>query len=235
MVRQRHRVLGLLVGVCSALLVGAPAAAHFEQQVGPYAVEIGWQHEPTYVGQVNAVVVIIHDANGEPVTDLAEDDLTVVISTADQQSGALAFEPAFDAEEGEGALGQYVAGIVPTAPGDYTFQISGSIREQAVDITVTSGDATFDAVKGTSEIEFPVTLPTVPELVTRLDRIDARIEGLPQGGPSQADVKAAVAAAGEARQAAQRALLVGAGVGLAGVLVGLLGIVLALRARPRPA
>jgi hypothetical protein len=229
MPRFRHRLAALAIGVAAALMVAAPTLAHVVEHAGPYTLEIGWQHEPTYVGESNGVQVIVHDARDDPVTDLASDDLKVVVSTGGQQTGELTFEPGFDLEEMEGPLGEYDAAIVPTAPGDYTFHLTGSIHGQALDITVTSGAETFDTVKGTSDLEFPTKLPAVSEMVTRLDRIDARIAALPQGGPTQADLNEALAAANDAQAAAQRALIVGTAVGLAGLIVGTLGVGLALR------
>ena len=238
MFHDRPRYLrpgAILMGALLALLLNATVLAHVVEHAGPYTLEIGWAHEPTYVGDANAVQVIVHDAKDDPVTDLAEEDLKVVVSTGGQQMGELTFEPGFDLEEMEGPLGEYDAAIVPTAPGDYTFHLTGSIHGQAIDLTVTSGDKTFDVAKGTTDIEFPTKLPSVTEITTRLDRIDARVQPLPQSGPTQADVDAATAAAKDARDAALQALLVGTGVGLAGVLVGALGVFLALRARPRTA
>ena len=223
------------MGACLALLINATTLAHVVEHAGPYTLEIGWQHEPTYVGESNGVQVIVHDANDDPVTDLAEEDLKVVVSTGGQQTGELTFQPGFDLAEMEGPLGEYDAAIVPTAPGDYAFHLTGSIHGRAIDFTVTSGDETFDVVKGTSDIEFPAKLPSVTEIATRLDRIDARVQALPQSGPTQADVDAATAAAKDARDAAQQALLVGPGVGLVGVLIGALGVYLALQARRRAA
>jgi hypothetical protein len=222
----------MTVGTVTAL-VPAPASAHVVEHAGNYTLEIGWQHEPTFVGEVNGVQLIVHDAADKPVTDLAEDDVKVVVSTAGQQSGELTFEPGFDPEEMEGPLGEYDAAILPTAPGDYTFHITGVIHGTKLDITVTSGDETFDAVKGTADIEFPTKLPTLPEIVTRLDRIDARLAAA-QSGPTQAGVDAAQASAADARAAADRALLVGGGLGAAGLVVGLLGVAIALRASRRP-
>jgi hypothetical protein len=215
------------------MLVPAPASAHVVEHAGTYTLEIGWQHEPTFVGEANGVQLIVHDGADKPVTDLEEDDVKVVVSTAGQQSGELTFEPGFDPEEMEGPLGEYDAAILPTAPGDYTFHITGSIHGTKLDITVTSGNETFDAVKGTADIEFPTKLPTLPEIVTRLDRVDTRLAAA-QSGPTQAAVDAAQASAADARAAADRALLVGGGLGAAGLVVGLLGVAIALRASRRP-
>ena len=200
-----------------ALVVAGVASAHTVKQVGPYTLEIGWQQEPTYVGESNGVQVIVTDASNQPVTDLAADDIKLVVSTGGQQSGELTFEPAFDLAEGDGPMGQYNAAIMPTEPGDYTFHITGAIHGQAVDVTVTSGPETFDTVVGTSDLQFPTKLPSVTEIVTRLDRIDTRLTDV---GSEQAAVGAAQASANDAQRAADRALYIGGGIGLLGVLIG---------------
>jgi hypothetical protein len=210
-------VLVTFIAVSLALLATGLAEAHTVKQIGPVKLEIGWQHEPTYVGEANGVQVIVADASDQPITDLTTDDINVVVSTGGQQSGELTFDPAFDLAEGDGPLGQYNAPIMPTEPGDYTFHITGSIHGQIVDVTVTSGPDTFDTVRGTTDIQFPTKLPTVTEIVTRLDRIDAR---LANSGPTQAAVDAAQKSATDAQHAADRALLIGGGIGLAGLLVG---------------
>jgi hypothetical protein len=214
------RARGAISAACAvllSLLVASVATAHVVKQAGPYMLEIGWQHEPTYIGEANGVQVIIHDADDQPITDLATDDLKVVVSTGDQQTGELTFEPGFDLAEGDGNPGEYNSPIMPTAPGDYTFHLTGAIHGEAVDITVTSSDETFDTVRGTSDIQFPAKLPAVPDLVTRLDRVDARLTS-----------------AEGAQAAADRALLVGGGLGLLGVLVGAAALLVARRAARGP-
>jgi hypothetical protein len=209
--------ISLLLAVSLGLLLASVAVAHVVKQAGPYSLEIGWQHEPTYVGEANGVQVIVHDADDQPITDLATDDLRVVVSAADQQSGELTFEPGFDLAEGDGNPGEYNAPIMPTAPGDYTFHLTGAIQGEPVDITVTSSDETFDTVRGTAEIQFPVKVPTLNEVATRLDRLDTRL-----------------ASADDAHAAANRALLVGAGLGLLGVIIGAAALLVARRATRNP-
>jgi len=246
---HRHSTRAVLAAAAACLATAAlavgPVAAHTGHEIGEYIVEIGWVHEPAYVAQPNAVqVTIVHHADESPVTDLAADDLVVVVSTAGVDGPSLALIPAFDAEEGIGPLGEYDAAIVPTAPGDYTFHLTGSIHGTAVDLTVTSSDETFDPVVASNDLEFPAALPNLAEIGTRLDRIDARIAALQSAGPGSGDQGAAQQAADAARQAgeaaaaastaasaADRAMLVGLVVGGAGVLFGLAGIALALRAR----
>ena len=222
----RH-TLGVIPALVAALLLAGIAQAHGVEHAGPYTLEIGWQREPTYVGESNGVQMIVHDAADKPVTDLKEDDVKVVVSTGGQQTAQLTFAPGFDLAEGSGNLGEYNAPIVPTAPGVYTFHLTGAIHGQAVDITVTSSEETFDAVKGAADIQFPTKLPTLTELVTRLDRIDARLSS--GTGPTQADVDAARLSAAEAHQAADRALIVGSAIGLAGLIVGAWAFLVARR------
>ena len=217
--------------VLAALAGAAPTFAHTGHEVGPYVLEIGWLAEPAFVGQPNAVqVTITTHADGKPVLDLAADDLAVVVSTAGVDSPSLTFEPAFDAEEQEGSLGEYDAALVPTAPGDYSFHITGSIHGTAVDLTVASGEETFDAVIASTDLEFPAKMPTLTEVGTRLDRIDARIADLQSAAPgSDGDavaqqVAALEATVGDARAAADAANRNA----LLGSIVGLVGIALAL-------
>jgi hypothetical protein len=217
-------VMAAVLAVQLSLVIGAAASAHVPMKVGPYTVEVGWKVEPAYVGQQNAVLVIVTDARDEPVTDIPADDLLVVVSTAGQQSEPLSFEPAFDPEELEGPLGEYDAPILPTAPGDYDFHITGTIHGQDVDLTVTADD-TEERVSGTADIEFPAKLPAVVEIVTRLDRIDARL--------AQASKTAPAAGVAEAKEAADRALLLGGGVGTLGLVVAVIALAVAARSMRR--
>lgn len=215
--------LALLAGS----LVAAPAtSAHTHVHVGEYELSIGWANEPTYVGVPNGVEVTVSDPDGEPVTDLGAGDITVVVSTADQSTEVLPLEPAF-VVDAFGTPGQYVADLLPTVPGDYTFQFAGSLREETVDVTVTSGEDTFSPVQSSTEVEFPVKVPTLAEVAERLDRDNGRIEEL-QAGAGQAEV--ANANATNALDVANKALMVGALVGGAGLVVAVISLFVAWRA-----
>ena len=209
--------IGLALVASQALI----ASAHVVESAGPYKLEIGWHVEPTYVDQPNAVEVTISDAQDQPVTDLGATDLSAVISSTGQSTAKIPFVPAFDLEENDGVPGQYIAALVPTAPGDYTFELVGTIHGTNVDVTVSSGDKTFDPVKGTSDLEFPVKLPTMDEVSTHLDRLDSRGQN-------------AGTAASDAQSAADRALLIGGGAGLLGLVVGAVALVVAMRSRRAP-
>jgi hypothetical protein len=205
----------MAIGLAS---VTTPVAAHIVKQVGPYTVALGWVREPTYVGQLNAVQVVIKDAKGNPVSDLGADDLKVVVSTAGQQSDPMSLAPTFDEDTGLGIPGDYEAPMIPTAPGDYTFHVTGTIHSTKIDETATSSDTTFDSVVDPSAVQFPNKLPAVGDLATRLERIDARVQS-------------EISAANDAKSSAQGALVVGIAVGGAGVLIGLVGLALAIMPR----
>jgi hypothetical protein len=236
----RHRPMaGIALGsilLLSSLALAPVASAHAAFAAGAYSIEIGWLNEPTYVGQPNAVQFTIHDKDGKPVTDLGASDISVIVSTAGTDSPSLGFDPAFDLADGGGTFGAYDAAIVPTAPGDYTFHITGSIHGTKLDITATSSSDTFNSVVGSTDIEFPVKLPTLDEVSTHLDRIDSRIAALQSAAPGGGGAAtAALAAAQSASDLANEALLLGALLGGAGVVIGSLGLWLALKSRRKDA
>jgi hypothetical protein len=228
-----RRLAPLLVAAGLLAMSAAGAAAHVIEHAGSYTVAFGWQHEPAYVGEQNAVQIVVTDAAGKGVTDLGAEDLTVVASTGGQQSAPLTFDSGFDEDTGFGTPGEYDAQLIPTSPGAYTFHLKGTIHGTSIDVTETSSDTTFNSVTGTTDVEFPVKLPTMAEVVTRLDRVDTRIAALgATSGPTQASVDAANAAAADARASADRALVIGAAVGGLGVIVGLLAIIRTRRPVP---
>ena len=174
-VRSRRVGVALVTAAFAVLLVAGVADAHIVKTFGKYTVALGWVHEPTYVGEQNAVQVVIKDAAGKAVTDLNDGDLKVTVSVGGQTSDPLDLLNTFDPDTGLGVPGDYEAPLIPTAPGDYTFHLTGSIDGTAVDETATSSDATFNSVVDATGIQFPNQLPALTDIITRLDRIDARL------------------------------------------------------------
>lgn len=233
---RRRLFAGLVPAALLASLALAPAAsAHEGIEVGEYLVEVGWRNEPAFVGQPNAVQVTIeHHEDGKPVTDLAADALSVVVSTAGTDSPSLTLTAAFDDVEMTGPLGEYDATLVPTAPGDYTFHITGSIKSTAVDLKLDSGDETFDPVVSSADLQFPAKVPDLGEVATRLDRIDGRIAALQSAAPGAdalAAANAAAAAATSAANTANQALLIGALLGGAGLVLAAIALAMTMRMR----
>src|SRR5438093_8093926 len=133
------------------ILAPLPAQAHVERTVGKYHLAIGWGAEPTYVGIFNSVQIFLRDAGDKPVNDLGDTLKVDVINGT--QTKSFSFEPNFEVGE-FGTEGDYRAWIIPTTVGNYTFHVTGTIKGTRVNITVTSGPQTFDAVKDPTEVEF---------------------------------------------------------------------------------
>jgi hypothetical protein len=153
-----------------ALVIAEPALAHVEIDVGDgqYVMEIGFRDEPAYLGQPNALWLQVEEyATGgtEPVDGLAE-TLTAEVSK-DGQTKSLTLVPA-----GEGV---YEGAFIPTATGDYTFRIGGTIGEAAVDETVTSGPTTFASVEPLTGVEFPVARPDPAQLAATVTAAQSEV------------------------------------------------------------
>jgi hypothetical protein len=154
-----HALVAFGIGLALAVGATVDVLAHVEIDVGDgqYVMEVGFRDEPAYLGQPNALALRVEQyATGgtEPVNDLAA-TLSAEVSK-DGQVMNLSLVPV-----GEG---EYEAAFLPTATGDYTFRISGTIGEATVDESVTSGPTTFNSVEPLSAITFPQPLPDPVEL-----------------------------------------------------------------------
>jgi hypothetical protein len=194
----------------SAYLWGTPAAfAHEQRHVGAYQFTVGWEHEPTYVGEENAVQLFIHDAKGSPIDDIGSPPtLQVQVIFGIQTSPPVDLEASFDPDTGLGTHGEFDAAIIPTEPGNYTFHFYGSLRGQRINERFTSGPATFNTVEDPSGIEFPTNVPTLSDLAGLSGRLTPRV-----------DHAAAVASVGVSRANSAHNLA------LIGVILGALGLV----------
>jgi hypothetical protein len=219
--------------VAGALLVSLTpfVAAHGHTEAAGFNFVIGWSGEPALVGQPNAVQLVAYDADEKPITDIPADAISVVVSTGGQDSSKLGLSPAFDVEEGFGTPGEYSTDIIPTAPGEYAFHFTGTIHGKAIDLSMTSSDTTFAGVVAAGDLEFPAKQPTLTEVGTRLDRIDGRLDALQSAAPARGAIADAQSAASDAKSAANQALLIGALLGGAGIVIAAIALWLVLPAR----
>lgn len=212
---KKRMAAWLVVALATAVgwigLPAGPALAHEARAVGAYRFLVGWGAEPAYVGQQNSVQLVLTTAAGKAVTDLGDSLQVEVIYQS--QTTTLSLEPTFDPDSGFGTPGDYRAWFFPTAPGDYTFHFTGTIGSQTVDERFTSGPQTFDPVGDPTEVEFPVKNPTLTELGAAVSRLNPRID----------------AAAADAKHEASGARTVG----VIGIIVGAVGIALAITALGR--
>ena len=186
-----------IAGIELALVAGTvtSALAHVEIDVGDgqYVMEVGFRDEPAYIGEPNALSLSVEEyATGgtEPVNDLA-----ATLSAEVSRDGQTMTLPLVPVGEGE-----YEAAFVPTATGDYTFRISGTVGEATVDESVTSGPITFNSVEPLSAIEFP------------------------QPRPDPVQLQAAVADANAAATTARTLGIVGIVAGVLGLILGALAL-----------
>ena len=231
---RRLRAIVVVALMTIPLALAPAASAHTHIEVGEYHVSIGWVNEPTFVGQPNGVEFSIEDHDEQPVTDLEAGAVQVVVSTAGRETAQPPMEPGFNVEGGFGTLGQYEAELMPTTPGEYTFHFTGTIHDEPVDVTVTSGEDTFSPVRSSTDIEFPVKVPTLADVATRLDRIDGRIAAVQSDAPAAlVAARAATDAARAATNSANSALLIGSLIGAAGVVLAIAALFVAMRAGRR--
>jgi hypothetical protein len=215
--RKRTRAVAAALAVLLMPLLAAPALAHDEHKVADYTFVVGFGTEPAYAGVTNSVQVVI-SGNGKPVTDAK--GLKVAVSTGDAEPRQMLLQPYFG--DGRGEQGDYRAFFIPTAPGAYTFKVTGSLGGQRIDRSYTSGKDGFDEVTDPAEAQYPVQEPTGSQLTTRLDRESARLNSALAAERQEADHQIA-----DARRLAAIGLIVGA----LGLLAAVGAGVLALRRR----
>ncbi len=187
-----RRVLSISGLACIFLLVLAgPALAHGEYDHGGVAIATGFQTEPAYVGQPNAVELEI-SKGGHPVTDVGQGDLKVDVSFGGQ-STSLTLEPNFEVGEW-GTPGDYIASFIPTQPGKYTFHIGGTIAGTPVKYSMTSAPDTFSEVEDPSSAMFPAQdAPTAADLNAKVDAASARTDSSIASAQDAADSAKTVA------------------------------------------
>ena len=207
-----------LAAAAFTLLSAAPASAHEVRQVGAYQLTVGWETEPAYVGQINSVEMFVHDAKGNSLDDLGPNGLTVAVTTGTQTSPPLTMEGGFDPDTGLGLHGQWLASIIPTAPGDYTFHFTGDINGQKIDEKFTSSPTTFNTVDDPTPVEFPAKPPTLSAIATSISQLSPRVDNATSLGTT------AAASAKSAKNSASTATTVG----VLGLIVGVIALIIGL-------
>jgi hypothetical protein len=197
--RASRRAALALVGALAAtaaLAVAAPAVlAHESREVAGYTLEVGFLDEPVFVGQRSGLDLVVRRGD-QPVAGLEK------TLKAEVGYGGRTIPLEVEAREEAGA---YEGVFIPTAAGQYTFHLSGTIDGHAVDERFQSGPTTFDDVRDAAGGQFPVQLPSTVDL------------------------------AGQARAGADAARLVPVAIalGAGGLLLGLIALGIALASRSR--
>jgi hypothetical protein len=218
--------LAIMAALGLVVLLASPAGAHERRQASGYSYVVGFGDEPAYAGEKNSVQVMVSDGAGKPVRNA--DGLKVMVMAGGKQT-ELKLEPNFG--DTWGTPGDYRAFFIPTAAGQYTFHLEGTIAGKKIKAQrFTSGPSTFSNVEDPAKVAFPVKSPTTAQLAARVDREVPRLSASLQG--ALAAQQQAATAAERARDAAGQARLLA----IAGVLVGAAGLLVAgLAIARRPA
>lgn len=163
-----RRMSAIACAVLAGLMLPAAALAHVTVDVadGRYAVEIGFQHEPAYLGQPNAVFVKVSEYGSGGATPV--DGLAATLNATVEKAGATLDLPLVP--QGEGV---YLAPFFPTAVGDYTFRLDGEIDGEPVAIEESSSPSTFNPVEPLSSVQFPAPLPDASAVAAAADEASA--------------------------------------------------------------
>ncbi len=159
-------------------LFGLIVSAHEGREVGEYELHFGWRVEPAYAGMMNGPEVFIaphgdheegdSDEHEESFDSSIEVNLQAEVSFGDQTT-TVTFRPAW------GETGHYIAELMPMLPGDYSFHLTGTIGDTAVDEFFTSADGQFSSIEPPTDVMFPA-LPIVDN--ARIEALEARIADL---------------------------------------------------------
>jgi hypothetical protein len=216
-VNKRTPAAAAVLAVLLVPLLAVPASAHGEHKVANYTFVVGFGTEPAYAGETNSVQLMISNG-GKPVTDAK--GLKAAVSTGDADPKEMALQPYFG--QGWGEPGDYRAFFIPTAPGAYTFRITGTLGGKKIDKSYTSVKHGFDEVTDPAEVQYPVQEPTGAQVTTRLDRESARLNAALAAEREAADDEVA---------GARRLATIGLAVGALGLLAAVGVGVVALRRR----
>lgn len=225
-VRITGWVLASFAMLALAAVVSAPVAdAHEHREVGPYTFVVGWTGEPALVGQPNQVSIRIEraadagSADQEQVGEMVGvEGLSLEVEVTYLETGDSVVLPLHGAF---GDPGHYIAEMIPTLTGVYSFRVFGDVEGQAVDETFEAGPNTFSVINRVDELQFPVTVPEAREL-------QSATEGLQQ---AVLDAEAVASDADSAASNAQTLSIVALVVGVLGLAAGGAGTVLTLRRR----
>ncbi len=234
--RTAAAVAALLLALATTFAV---ASAHYVFTAGQYRIAIGWQNEPssgsdTYVGVQNAIQVFIDIASadnpkGKPVSTLNQDcshpDFQVTVKVGTTTSSPFCPALVYDGDTGNGRLDEYDYPVIPTVVGVYTFHIFGSINGTAIDETIASGPTTFDSIADSSAVEFPVAVPAVAAISSKVDAVTQR------AGTALATAQSATTAAGDAKTSASGASTLAIVAIVVAVLLSGLNLAIGLRRR----
>lgn len=186
------------IGVLGAALIGSlgsatPAFAHERRTLGKYTMVVGFLGEPAYVGEPNGLDLRVFTlpAGVDPANAKSTDRIGItglektlkaeVIFGGEAQKMSLTLEPRFN------DAGAYNGHFFPTATGDYTYHIFGTIEGMNVDESFTSSPEGFSSVEDVKDLQFPKKVPSNEELASQISAGSASSSAQPSASSSSDD------------------------------------------------
>ncbi|HWV24304.1 MAG TPA: hypothetical protein VNZ58_08935 [Thermomicrobiales bacterium] len=143
----RSRLLPAFILAALALLIAIPVSARETREIGDgITVEIGFITEPPIQNDTNGLWLYVSSGD-DPVEGL-ESGLSTQVSFAGE-TRELPLTPV------PGEPGTYTSMLIPTQPGEYGFQITGTIGDLAIDETFTADPNGIPLVASRLDYEFP--------------------------------------------------------------------------------
>jgi hypothetical protein len=192
----------------------ARASAHERRQVGgKYTFVVGFLVEPPLLEEPNGIDLRITNAQtNEPVEGVEKTLKADIMVGGDKKT--------VDLRTLFGQKGAYTAEIYPTKTGTWVFRFFGTIDGTQIDERFESGPGRFGDVESKANIAFPAKQPSIGELAQQLAGGRPTDGAAQPTGASVDDVQRALDEANSARSTA-------VGFGIAGLIVGVLGVALA--------
>lgn len=228
--------LPVLLAASATFALVAPALAHEHRTIGDYELNVGWNAEPAFEGEKNAVYfAVMNVAGAAPHDDEAE-------ASADHQAGAeeeataepvpvegleetVQVEITYN-DTGDNVTmplravfngpGKYTADLFPTAAGHYTFRFFGTIEGTTIDETFDSSEGGFSEIRPVDESQFPVKVASARALEAALQGLSTSTEDSTEVAESSDDTARTIGYAGIA-------------LGVVGIVVGGAGLAAARR------
>lgn len=171
-----HKHGKILLVLLALLLLALPALAHERRDVGDYTLVFGWRAEPAIAGFTNGPEIYVRlpeGVEGDMAAMIREMDVTLQVEvTFGPSTITLDMRPDFRDPT------HYIADLIPTRPGDYSFRVFGNIGDLEVDEVFTSADGEFSSVEAVGDVTFPDQLPLIIELTERIAALEARLAEL---------------------------------------------------------
>ncbi len=163
--KTRFKLLAMaaVLTILGTFATTGTVSAHEQRDVGDagqFHLVVGFLNEPAIQGELNAISVRItrNDPNATP----AAEGEVIEPTPIEGLETSLTFEIIYEDQTAELPVetvwrdaGHYVAYVIPTEPGVYSFRISGEIEGVAIEEVFTGGPETFSEVGARAELEFP--------------------------------------------------------------------------------